>query len=132
MNFGKRDKKDEDGNGSHLFVSQTKNWSYVYTYVGRHAMLHCRPFCVPFSPVDSFANLDKSTVLQETRHFNDNIINNRKCVSVLTKVLYLINQVRMYLRMYVCMSMAEVSVIVHTNPACPISEDICARGLHNV
>ena len=38
----------------------------------------------------------------------------------------------MYVRMYVCMSMAKVSVIVHTNPACPISEDICARGLHNV
>lgn len=54
MNFGKRDKKDED--------------------------------------VDSFANLDRSTVLQETRHFNDNIINNRKCISILTKVLYLINQ----------------------------------------
>ena len=43
--------------------------------------------------MDSFANLDKSTVLQDTRHFNDNVINNRKCISILTKVLYLINQV---------------------------------------
>jgi hypothetical protein len=43
--------------------------------------------------VDPFANLDKSTVFQDTRAFNSNVINARKCTTVLTKVLYVLNQV---------------------------------------
>jgi coatomer protein complex subunit gamma len=42
--------------------------------------------------VDPFANLDKSTVFQDTRAFNSNVINARKCTTVLTKVLYVLNQ----------------------------------------
>jgi len=36
--------------------------------------------------------LDKSTVLQESRSFNDTPINTRKCIQILSKVLYLMNQ----------------------------------------
>lgn len=39
-----------------------------------------------------FQGIDKSTVLQETRIFNDTPINTRKCIQVLSKVLYLMNQ----------------------------------------
>jgi coatomer protein complex subunit gamma len=39
-----------------------------------------------------FLRLEKSAVLQETRIFNDNVINARKCATVLTKVLCILNQ----------------------------------------
>lgn len=39
-----------------------------------------------------FHNLDKTTVLQEARTFNETPINPRKCGLILTKVLYMINQ----------------------------------------
>ncbi|XP_025106281.1 coatomer subunit gamma-2-like [Pomacea canaliculata] len=39
-----------------------------------------------------FNNLEKSTVLQEARTFNDTPINPRKCGQILTKLLYVINQ----------------------------------------
>ncbi|XP_046334578.1 coatomer subunit gamma-2-like [Haliotis rufescens] len=39
-----------------------------------------------------FGNLEKSTVLQEARMFNETPINPRKCGHILTKLLYLINQ----------------------------------------
>ncbi|KAI8763960.1 coatomer subunit gamma-2 [Biomphalaria glabrata] len=39
-----------------------------------------------------FNNLEKSTVLQEARTFNETPINPRKCGNILTKVLYIINQ----------------------------------------
>lgn len=39
-----------------------------------------------------FHNLDKTTVLQEARTFNETPINPRKCGLILTKVLYIINQ----------------------------------------
>lgn len=39
-----------------------------------------------------FQGLDKSTVLQESRSFNDTPINTRKCIHILAKVLYLMNQ----------------------------------------
>ncbi|ORY44762.1 Coatomer, gamma subunit [Rhizoclosmatium globosum] len=39
-----------------------------------------------------YANLDKSTVLQEARVFNETPINARKCRATLTKILYLIYQ----------------------------------------
>ena len=41
-----------------------------------------------------FLRLEKSAVLQETRIFNDNVINSRKCATVLTKVLCILNQVQ--------------------------------------
>ncbi len=40
-----------------------------------------------------FSNMEKSSVLQEARTFNETPINPRKCGYILTKVLYLINQV---------------------------------------
>lgn len=42
-----------------------------------------------------FSNLEKSSVLQEARTFNETPINPRKCGHILTKILYLINQVKL-------------------------------------
>uniref|UniRef100_A0A1A9W9I9 Coatomer subunit gamma n=1 Tax=Glossina brevipalpis TaxID=37001 RepID=A0A1A9W9I9_9MUSC len=39
-----------------------------------------------------YQNLEKTSVLQETRAFNDTPVNPRKCIHILTKILYLINQ----------------------------------------
>ncbi|KAK6055028.1 hypothetical protein COOONC_07465 [Cooperia oncophora] len=39
-----------------------------------------------------FAHLDKTSVLQEARAFNETPINARKCSIILTKLLYLIQQ----------------------------------------
>ncbi|XP_019551575.2 coatomer subunit gamma [Aedes albopictus] len=39
-----------------------------------------------------FTNLEKTSVLQETRIFNETPVNARKCTHILTKILYLINQ----------------------------------------
>ena len=39
-----------------------------------------------------FAGISKSAVLQECRCFNDREINARKCVNILTKVLWLLAQ----------------------------------------
>merc|ERR1711962_373227 len=43
-------------------------------------------------PANPLAGLDKSTILQESRSFNDTPINTRKCIQILSKVLYLLNQ----------------------------------------
>lgn len=40
-----------------------------------------------------FQNIDKTSVLQECRTFNESPVNARKCTHILTKILYLINQV---------------------------------------
>ena len=40
-----------------------------------------------------FGNLEKASVLQETRTFNETPINTKKCCLILTKILYMINQV---------------------------------------
>ncbi|CAF0838958.1 unnamed protein product [Brachionus calyciflorus] len=39
-----------------------------------------------------FKNLEKASVLQETRTFNETPINAKKCCLILTKILYMINQ----------------------------------------
>ncbi|KAF6209601.1 hypothetical protein GE061_015349 [Apolygus lucorum] len=39
-----------------------------------------------------FQNLDKTSVLQDARTFNDTPVNPRKCTPILTKILYLLNQ----------------------------------------
>ncbi|XP_021940044.1 coatomer subunit gamma-2 isoform X3 [Zootermopsis nevadensis] len=39
-----------------------------------------------------FQNIEKTTVLQETRIFNDCPVDSRKCTHILTKILYLLNQ----------------------------------------
>lgn len=39
-----------------------------------------------------FQNLDKTTILQETRYFNETPVNHRKCTHIMTKILYLLNQ----------------------------------------
>ncbi|XP_071038882.1 coatomer subunit gamma-2 [Parasteatoda tepidariorum] len=39
-----------------------------------------------------FNNLEKTTVLQEARTFNETPLNTRKCANILTKMIYLLNQ----------------------------------------
>ncbi|GBM93534.1 Coatomer subunit gamma-2 [Araneus ventricosus] len=39
-----------------------------------------------------FHNLEKTTVLQEARTFNETPLNPRKCATILTKIIYLLNQ----------------------------------------
>lgn len=41
---------------------------------------------------NTFQNLDKTTLLQEARYFNSTPVNPKKCIHILTKVLYLLNQ----------------------------------------
>ncbi|XP_030370658.1 coatomer subunit gamma [Scaptodrosophila lebanonensis] len=43
-------------------------------------------------PTNIYQNLEKTSVLQETRTFNETPVNARKCIHILTKILYLINQ----------------------------------------
>ena len=40
----------------------------------------------------AFSNLEKTSVLQEARVFNETPVNPRKCTQILSKILYLINQ----------------------------------------
>ncbi|RKO86587.1 Copg2 protein [Blyttiomyces helicus] len=44
------------------------------------------------SDTGAFFHVDKSTVLQEARAFNETPINSRKCRAILTKILYLLYQ----------------------------------------
>lgn len=46
-----------------------------------------------------YQNLEKTSVLQEARTFNDTPVNPRKCTHILSKILYMINQV-LYLQLY--------------------------------
>ncbi|KAH8383580.1 hypothetical protein KR009_009353 [Drosophila setifemur] len=46
----------------------------------------------PTGPSNAYQNLEKTSVLQETRTFNETPVNARKCIHILTKILYLINQ----------------------------------------
>ncbi|KAL3221364.1 hypothetical protein MRX96_005098 [Rhipicephalus microplus] len=39
-----------------------------------------------------FSNLEKTSVLQEARTFNETPVHPRKCAEILTKILYLLNQ----------------------------------------
>lgn len=41
-----------------------------------------------------FQSLDKTSVLQDARTFNETPVEPRKCTPILTKILYLLNQVR--------------------------------------
>lgn len=46
-----------------------------------------------FKGGNPYQNLEKTSVLQEARTFNDTPVNPRKCTHILTKILYMINQV---------------------------------------
>ncbi|CAF4564961.1 unnamed protein product [Rotaria sp. Silwood2] len=39
-----------------------------------------------------YKNLEKASVLQEARTFNETPVNARKCIQILTKIIYMINQ----------------------------------------
>lgn len=49
--------------------------------------------CWILGGANPFQNIEKTTVLQEARTFNDTPVNPRKCTHILTKILYLLNQV---------------------------------------
>ncbi|CAF1521732.1 unnamed protein product, partial [Adineta steineri] len=42
-----------------------------------------------------YKNLEKASVLQEARTFNETPVNTRKCIQILTKIIYMINQPEM-------------------------------------
>lgn len=44
------------------------------------------------NPYKVFKNLDKITLLQEARYFNSSRVNPKKCIHILTKILYLLYQ----------------------------------------
>ena len=44
------------------------------------------------SRMHAFSNLDKTSVLQEARVFNETPVNPRKCTHILTRILYMIYQ----------------------------------------
>lgn len=46
-----------------------------------------------FKGGNPYQNLEKTSVLQEARTFNDTPVNPRKCTHILSKILYMINQV---------------------------------------
>lgn len=50
------------------------------------------PFCLILGNSNPFQNLEKTSVLQEARTFNETPVNAKKCIHILTKILYLINQ----------------------------------------
>ncbi|CAF2902989.1 unnamed protein product, partial [Rotaria sp. Silwood2] len=39
-----------------------------------------------------YKNIEKASVLQEARTFNETPVNARKCIQILTKIIYMINQ----------------------------------------
>lgn len=47
----------------------------------------------PTGNSNPFQNLEKTSVLQEARTFNETPVNAKKCIHILTKILYLLNQV---------------------------------------
>ena len=49
-----------------------------------------------------FVHLEKTTVLQEARVFNEMPISARKCIIILTKILCLVHQVCVCVRVCVC------------------------------
>ncbi|KAL4704311.1 hypothetical protein ACJJTC_012887 [Scirpophaga incertulas] len=43
-------------------------------------------------PASRFRNLDKTSLIQEAKYFNNTPVNPRKCIKILTKIIYLLNQ----------------------------------------
>ncbi|KAG8228024.1 hypothetical protein J437_LFUL003659, partial [Ladona fulva] len=100
-NSGGDDGDDDDGGdepspSSPLFdflESCLRHKSEMVVYEAAHAIVNVRRrgrrggrSCNPFQ------NLEKTTVLQEARTFNETPVNPRKCTHILTKILYLLNQ----------------------------------------
>lgn len=90
----KREKKEEeDGN---VFF---RSFFYLncYFHYGQLMILCIWLTCPhPFRVVlggNPFLNLDKTSVLQDARTFNETPVEPRKCTPILTKILYLLNQV---------------------------------------
>lgn len=53
-----------------------------------------------FKGGNPYQNLEKTSVLQEARTFNDTPVNPRKCTHILSKILYMINQVWLFMIMF--------------------------------
>ncbi len=47
------------------------------------------PFLIEYN--DAYSNLSKSALVQESKIFNEKQINERKCVDLLNKVIFLLN-----------------------------------------
>lgn len=56
-------------------------------------LYHVRLFFSLVGNGNPFQTLEKTSVLQEARTFNETPVNAKKCIHILTKILYLLNQV---------------------------------------
>lgn len=54
--------------------------------------------CYVLGSGNPFQNLEKTSVLQEARTFNETPVNAKKCIHILTKILYLLNQVSKFIK----------------------------------
>lgn len=68
--------------------------------------------CV-FKGGNPYQNLEKTSVLQEARTFNDTPVNPRKCTNILTKILYMINQVRAFIYFMVCVNVVLIYIYIY-------------------
>lgn len=50
--------------------------------------------------VDAFSGVNKATILHEAKCFNDSQINDKKCRLLLSRLVYLINQVLYFLKFF--------------------------------
>ncbi|KAG1649945.1 Coatomer subunit gamma-2 [Nymphon striatum] len=89
----RRDKKDEeDGNWCKVRFIRPRTYEqncdsrYKFSMFDKVELIELR------SAGNPFFNLDKTSVLQEARTFNETPVNARKCCHILTKILYLLNQ----------------------------------------
>ncbi|KAG1117528.1 hypothetical protein G6F42_013413 [Rhizopus arrhizus] len=79
MSYAKRD--EDSGNPHKRFLrNPTKTWN-----------THLASRLFVLGDVNVFSQINKSTVLQEARAFNDSPINVRKCRLLLTKIVYLLS-----------------------------------------
>lgn len=76
MSSFKRDKKEEEDGIYNLMFANNKIMWLIIPGGG-----------------NPFQNIEKTTVLQEARIFNETTVNPKKCTHILTKLLYLLNQV---------------------------------------
>lgn len=101
MAFRRDKKEDEDGNCCLTIVANAGEIPIEWPKRGIVQPNVFLIYCLLYTHIEflwisggnPFQNLDKTAILQEARTFNDTPVNPRKCTHILTKILYLINQV---------------------------------------
>lgn len=70
--------------------------NFQFIFIMFHYVVLMKMFSTSFTflgNANPFQNLEKTSVLQEARTFNETPVNAKKCVHILTKILYILNQV---------------------------------------